>query len=69
MIGRALDGAAGSLGEIAADAGVSYDTLYAWKTGRRNPTPENLARLAEALDRRGEELRDLARELREAAGE
>ena len=53
----------------ADDAGVSYDTLWAWKVGRRNPSPGNLARLAEALERRGGDLTALAEELRKAAEE
>jgi len=67
MITRALDGATASLEEIAEAAGITYDTLYAWKTGRRNPTPENLLRLADAIEGRGGELQELAKELREAA--
>jgi transcriptional regulator with XRE-family HTH domain len=69
MIDKALDKATGSLQTIADDAGISYDTLWAWKTGRRNPTPENLARLADALDRRGGELVKLAEALRKEVGE
>lgn len=69
MIELALDRAAASLEDLANDVGVSYNTLHAWRTGRRNPSPENLARLADALEKRGGELTDLARELREAAGE
>ena len=41
----------------------------AWRAGLRNPTPENLAALADALERRGSELQELAQELREAAAE
>ena len=40
-----------------------------WSAGHRNPTPENLAALADALERRGGELQALAKELREAAAE
>lgn len=69
MIDQALDRAAASLEDVARDVGVSYETLYAWKNGRRNPSPENLARLADALEKRGGELTELARELREEAGE
>ncbi len=65
MIERALDIATGNLKEIADAAGISYATLWAWKAGRRNPTPENLAALANALERRGGELRELAKELRQ----
>jgi transcriptional regulator with XRE-family HTH domain len=69
MIAKALDVTTGDLRELAAEVGVSYDTLWAWKSGRRNPSPENLARLADALHRRGGELQALAEELRKEAGE
>ena len=68
MIERALDVATGNLEGIAADAGISYATLWAWKAGRRNPSPENLAALADALERRGARLQALAKELQRAAG-
>ena len=70
MLSEALDVAAGSLHEIAEDAGISYDTLWAWKIGRRNPSPKNLAKLADALERRGGEGsgRRPDREDREAQG-
>ena len=69
MIQRALDGATASLEEIAEAAGVTYNTLYGWKTGRRNPTRANILRLADALEGRSAELAELARELRHEAGE
>lgn len=69
MIDDALDRAAASLEDIAAESGISYDTLYAWRHGRRNPSPENLARLADALEKRNDELARLVRELRRAADE
>ena len=69
VIERALDIATGNIKEIADAAGISYATLWAWKVGRRNPTPENLAALADALERRGGELQVLAQELREASND
>ncbi len=69
MIEQALDGATWSIEEIAAAAGVSVDSLNAWKVGRRSPTPENLSRLADALESRRGELKALAAKLRRAAGE
>jgi transcriptional regulator with XRE-family HTH domain len=69
MIDRALDTATVSLQAIADETGVSYDTLWAWKNGRRNPSPENLAALADALERRGGELVKLAEQLRKEVGE
>ena len=49
--------------------GVSYASLKAWIDGRRNPTPQNLRRLAAVLERRGGELLELADGLRREAGE
>ena len=69
MIDKALDGATASLEDIARDAGVTYNALYQWRTGRRNPTPENLKRLAQAVRDRSEELDRLAAELVELAEE
>ena len=66
MIDEALEVAAGNLQTLADDAGISYATLWAWRSGKRNPTPENLAKLADALDRRGGELSELAAKLRRA---
>ena len=66
LIEQALDVATGSLEGIAAETGISYVTLWSWKVGRRNPSPQNLAALADVLDRRGGELRGLAKQLRQA---
>lgn len=69
MIDRALRIVMGNLQELAEESGVSYATLRAWADDRRNPSPENLARLADALERRGGELVELAERLREEVGE
>ena len=69
VIVDALEIAPASLQAIADEAGVSYRTLWGWKSGRHNPLPENLAALATALERRGGELTELAQQLRQAAGE
>lgn len=69
MIDKALDGATASLEDIARDAGVTYNALYQWRTGRRNPTPENLRRLAKAVRDRSADLKRLAAELEAAAEE
>ena len=55
--------------DFAAEVGVSRGTLYAWRNGKRNPTPRNLGRLADALARRGGDLQTLADELRKAVEE
>jgi len=69
MISNALDRVTASLEEIAEAAGVTYDTLYAWNVGRRNPSSENVLRLADALERRGGELGELAEKPRKEARE
>ena len=64
MIAQALRVTLGNLQELADEVGVSYASIHSWADGRRNPTPENLAALADALERRGGELQDLAEHLR-----
>ena len=68
MIVEALERTTGDMGELAEEIGVSYHTLWSWKAGRRTPGPEHTRKLADALDRRGGELSELAAKLREAAG-
>ena len=64
MIVEALERTTGDLQELADEIGVSYHTLWSWKAGRRTPGAEHVARLADALERRGGELVKLAEELR-----
>lgn len=52
---------------FATDVGVSRATLYYWGNGKRNPSPANLARLADALERRSADLAELAVEVRKTA--
>ncbi len=68
VVRRAVAGTVCSRRTVAADAGLSYDAVRAWSIGRREPTPENMLRLAESFERRADRLRALAAELREAAG-
>ena len=63
MIQRVLEAAPLSIDGLAKDAGISRATLYAWMNGKRNPTSENLDALADALDRRGGDLHELAERL------
>ncbi len=67
VIVDALEIAPASPQAIADEAGVSYRTLSGWKSGRHNPSPENLTALAAALEWRGGELTELAHKLRQAA--
>ena len=66
MIQKVLEAAPLSIDSLAKEAGVSRGTLYLWMNGKRNPTSENLAALANALERRGGELQELAEQLRQA---
>lgn len=52
---------------IAREAGVDYTTLYKWASGDRNPSRENLLAVADALDKHGGTLAELAAELRTEA--
>lgn len=64
-IERIIALAAGSIEELAEEAGVSYATLYGWATDRRSPTHEHLLKLAEVADRRSDHLRETAARLRQ----
>lgn len=66
-IRRVLRDATGSVEVLAEAVGVVPATLWAWAAGRRRPQRENLEALADALERRGGELLELAQEIREAA--
>jgi len=68
MMEQVFNRAVPNVDAFAEEVGVSRATLYAWRNGKRNPTPENLAKLADAIERRGGELQALADELRKAAG-
>lgn len=56
-----------SMRQIAEEAGVSYDAVRSWATERRTPRTENLIQLADAVERRSEEMHSLATRLRELA--
>lgn len=58
-----------SMRQIAAEAGVSYDAVRSWATDRRTPRAESLIQLADAIERRSENMREVASELRRAAGQ
>lgn len=69
LVQEALHEVAPDLKDIAEETGISYASIKAYRSGERTPGDENLARLAEALERRGVSLiRDAAR-LREAQSE
>src|SRR5215211_767926 len=66
VIGRVLREAPFAMRQLAADSSLSYDVLRSWRSGRRRPSRMSAQRLAEGLERRGERLLVLARELRTA---
>jgi hypothetical protein len=65
LVARVSEVISGRLESLAAEAGVSYHTLYAWGTGRRNVSSAQLGRLADAVERRASVLNALAEELRD----
>jgi hypothetical protein len=66
VIGRVLREAPFAMRQLAADSSLSYDVLRSWRSGRRRPSRLSAQRLAEGLEKRGERLLSLARELRTA---
>jgi transcriptional regulator with XRE-family HTH domain len=66
-IRRVLREAPFAMRQLAADSGLSYDVLRSWRSGRRRPSRQSAQRLATGLERRGEQLLGLARELRQEA--
>jgi transcriptional regulator with XRE-family HTH domain len=67
-IRRVLREAPFAMRQLAADSGLSYDVLRSWRSGRRRPSRQSAQRLAAGLERRGQQLLELARELRDESG-
>ena len=67
LVEQALAEGPFTIQQLAADAGISYDSLYSWAKHRRVPKPENLRQLARAFERRAEALHRLSARLIEAA--
>ena len=65
-IARILRDAPFAMRQLASDSGLSYDVLRSWRSGRRRPSRNSALRLAEGLERRGEDLEGLAKQLRDA---
>ena len=49
---------------VAKDAELGRATLESWISGLRNPSPESVAQVASALEKRAERLQRLAANLR-----
>lgn len=52
-----------SLKKLCEDADLKYNTVMAWRAGRRTPSPENVRKLAQILEERSVTLHKLARDL------
>ena len=57
-----------STAELARATGLSRAALNAWLAGARVPQRESLAKLADGLEGRSDALRNMAGEIRQAAG-
>ena len=49
---------------VAKDAGLGRATLESWLSGLRNPSPESVAQIASALEKRAKQLQRSAAKLR-----
>jgi len=65
---EALDASGLTRAQLARDSGLNEATIWGWLNGRSVPTPDSMEKLAVGLERRGGELTELAKKLREAAG-
>lgn len=45
-----------SMAQLAEDAGLSYAMMRSWRIGRKRPRPQDLARIAAALERKSVQL-------------
>jgi transcriptional regulator with XRE-family HTH domain len=67
LVGKATDLVSGQHRQIAANIGVTPHAIACWRTGKRRPSPENLARLGNELLRRARELQFAGYELLKAS--
>lgn len=66
VVRQTLHSAPFAMRQLAADSGLSYDVLRSWRSGRRRPSRKSVHCLADGLERHGERLIRLARQLRAA---
>jgi transcriptional regulator with XRE-family HTH domain len=52
-----------SVRRIADDSGIGYDALASYRLGRREPSPETVLQIADALEKRAEKIRKVATRL------
>ena len=62
---RTLENGPFGLNRLASEAGLSYDVLRSWKSGRRRPSELGIRRLIAGLERKSEQLAQLAVSLRQ----
>ena len=67
LVREALDQACSRVKDVASAAGISPHTIWSWSSGRRRPSADSVLRLADELERRGDELSGIAKKLRKAA--
>jgi len=67
LVAEASTAYAPSQAELAEEVGVRPLALTTWRQGRSRPTAEHLRALANALEKRSEQLRELAARLRARA--
>jgi len=64
---RALREGPFAMRQLADDAGLSYDVLRSWRSGRRRANRESIRKLVAGLNKRSDRLKELAAELRRYA--
>ena len=66
QVRHALEEGPFGLNRLASEAGLSYDVLRSWKSGRRRPSEVGIRRLIGGLERKSVRLAELATGLRRA---
>ncbi len=61
---QVLNDAPFAMRQLAAESGLSYDVLRAWRCGRRRPNRASVRKLVNGLNRRAELMQEFATELR-----
>ncbi len=67
MIARVLQKVTPTYHDVAAWAGVSYDSVRAWRAGKRSPSPVAMEKLAKGLRRHAAQLLRFAEQLERRA--
>ena len=65
QVRQALEEGPFGLNRLASEAGLSYDVLRSWKSGRRRPSELGIRRLIGGLERKSVRLAELAAGLRQ----